>query len=110
MSIVQENYGELGGETLDPILGDSITGINTSTFTYISVPQKPKYVNLISRFNNSSVIVEWANNVQYSTFYYNGTYYDRNTEGAIDIDVQDDKVGFKLGASQWSNIHYTICF
>ena len=100
--------GSDGGAEI--IMDSGISGINTSTYTYISTPKKAKYVCFIVHFgNNSTCVTEWKDGVQYMSFLYNGTYYDRDTSSATVIDVQDDKVGFKYGNNQWSNPMYTIC-
>lgn len=110
MARIRANNASGGGGGAEVMIGDNIPGVNANTFTYITTPKKAKYVTFIARLGNSACITEWENNVQYMTFYYNSVYYDRSTSGAVVLDVQDDKVGFKLGASSWSSIHYAICY
>ena len=84
-----------GGESIAPVFENSLSGLNASTYTYVTVPKKPQYVCLIIYHSSGySITNEWYNDVVYQTYVSNG-YKQRQTTSTALFDVQDDKVGFK---------------
>ena len=113
MAKVELQFGELGGG-INPIIDSISVTAGSSSYAYVNVPKKPKYISAIWYVNSTTPLYVMEYDGVNDT--YMGSY--TSVRGAVTpssalawMEVNDDKIGFKTPSGwQGTSVAYTFCF